>query len=222
MKITILTLFPQMFIGPFDHSIIQRAVEKKLVEVNFVDIRDFGIGSHKTVDDSPYGGGHGMILKIDVLKKAIDASRIKELSNNEEKIILTSASGKKYSQQKALDYSKLKHLIIICSHYEGVDARIEKYIDEEISVGEYVLTGGEIPAMIIVDSVTRLISGVLKEGVTENESFSSKLLEHGQYTRPDEFDGQKVPEVLLSGNHSKIKEWKKEKSLEKTTLRQNR
>lgn len=217
MKISILSLFPQMFQGPFDYSIVKLAKEKKLVEINFIDIRDFGIGKHKTVDDTPYGGGIGMILKVDVLKKAIEQTADKKLKKTEQKIILLSAIGKTYNQKLAKGFSNLKHLIIICGHYEGVDERIKKYIDLEISIGDYVLTGGEIPAMIIVDSVTRLISGVLKKGATENESFSKKMiLEHPQYTRPSEFEGENVPKILLSGNHKKIQEWKNKESLRKT------
>lgn len=217
MKISILSLFPQMFQGPFDYSIIKLAKEKKLVEINFIDIRDFGIGKHKTVDDKPYGGGIGMIIKVDVLKKAIEQTIDKKLKKNEQKIILLSASGKTYNQNLAKSFSKLKHLIIICGHYEGVDGRIKKYIDLEISVGDFVLTGGEIPAMLIADSVVRLIDGVLKIGATENESFSKKmLLEHPQYTRPTEFEGKSVPKILLSGNHQKIQDWKDKESLRKT------
>ncbi|EKD85627.1 MAG: tRNA (Guanine-N(1)-)-methyltransferase [uncultured bacterium] len=218
MKVSILTLFPKMFEGPFDLSIIQRAKEKKLIEINFVDIRDFGIGKHKTVDDKPYGGGIGMILKVDVLKNALDSVTEKKLKKNEQKIILLSATGEIYNQTKARDFSKLKHLIIICGHYEGVDERIKDFIDEEISIGDFVLTGGEIPAMLIIDSVGRLVKGVLKKGATENESFSeaNMHLEHAQFTRPYDFKGLKVPAILLSGNHEDIDAWKKKTSLEKT------
>ena len=218
MKISILTLFPQMFEGPFDFSIVKRAVEKKIVEIKFIDIREFGLGRHKIVDDKPYGGGLGMILKVDILKKAIDKAIDKNLTKNEQKIILLSASGKVYTQQKAKAFSKLKHLIIICGHYEGVDERMKEFIDEEISVGEFVLTGGEIPAMIIVDSITRLTKGVLKKGATEQESFSGKnmILEHPQYTRPVKFENLSVPEILLSGNHKLISEWKEQQSIKKT------
>lgn len=212
MKISILTLFPQMFKGPFDYSIVNRAREKGFVEIEFIDIRDFGIGSHKTVDDKPYGGGKGMILKVDVLKKAIDSSIDSKISKNERKIILMSAKGRTYDQAVAKEFSELKQLIIICGHYEGVDERILDYIDEEISIGNYVLTGGEIPAMAITDSLTRLIPGVLKEGVTENESFSTDTLEHPHYTRPEVFEEKHVPEVLLSGNHKNIEGWKKTNS----------
>lgn len=216
LKITILTLFPQMFTGPFDFSIIKRAVEDEKIQINLVDIRDFGEGKHQVVDDKPYGGGIGMVLKVDVLEKAINSVKDKKLNKDEQKIILTSASGKNYNQTKAREYSKLKHLIIICGHYEGVDERIMEFIDEEISIGEFVLTGGEIPAMLITDSVVRLVPGVLKEGATRLESFSDETLEHPQYTRPENYKGLKVPEVLLSGNHGKIEEWKRNESLKKT------
>lgn len=212
MKVSILTLFPKMFQGPFEYSIVKRAQEDGKIEINFIDIRNFGVGRHKMVDDKPYGGGVGMILKVDVLKRAIDATLDTKLSKREQKIILLSASGNTYSQKQAVIFSKLKHLIIICGHYEGVDERIKKYIDKEISIGNYVLTGGEIPAMVITDSITRLIKGVLKKSATQNESFSTddKTLEHPQYTRPDIFDNQKVPEILTSGDHKKIASWKKE------------
>lgn len=207
-----------MFAGPFDHSIIKMAQTKKLVEINFVDIRNFGIGKHKMVDDKPYGGGVGMILKVDVLKKAIDSVVSPKLTKTEQKIILLSASGKRYNQKFARSFSKLRHLIIICGHYEGVDARIEEFIDGEISIGDYILTGGEIPAMVLTDSVTRLIEGVLKKTATDAESFSGKdfKLEHSQYTRPSKFKGLIAPEILLSGNHKNIEEWKEKDALKKT------
>lgn len=216
MKITILTLFPQMLKGPFDFSIIKRAIDDKKIQINLVDIREFGEGKHKVVDDKPYGGGIGMVLKVDVLEKAVNSVKNPSLNQDEQKIILTSASGKTYTQEKAREYSNLKHLIIICGHYEGVDERIMEFIDEEISIGNFVLTGGEIPAMLITDSVTRLVPGVLKEGATKLESFSDETLEHPQYTRPVDFKGLKVPNVLTSGDHGKIEEWKKEESLKKT------
>ncbi len=216
MKITILTLFPQMLKSPFDFSIIKRAIEDGKIQINLVDIREFGEGKHKVVDDKPYGGGIGMVLKVDVLEKAIRSALDQNLNKDEQKVILTSASGKIYNQAKAREFSNLKHLIIICGHYEGVDERIMEFVDEEISIGEFVLTGGEIPAMLIVDSVARLVTGVLKEGATRLESFSDETLEHPQYTRPENFKGLKVPGILLSGNHGKIEEWKKEESLKKT------
>lgn len=224
MKIYILTLFPEMFDGIFDHSIIARATNKKLVSISLINIRDFGEGRHKVVDDSPYGGGAGMVLKADVLAKAVKKLKIKNKQSlrsgelQKSKTILTSASGTPYKQYKARELAKLKELVIICGHYEGVDERfIKNYVDEQISIGDYVLTGGEIPAMVIVDSVVRLISGVLqKEEATINESFTENLLEGPQYTKPREFEGSKIPEILLSGDHAEIAKWRKQKSLEKT------
>ncbi len=220
MKITILTLFPEMFSGPFDHSIVKRAKEKGLIDINFINVRDFGIGKHQVIDDTSYGGGVGMVMRVDVLHEAIKSAKCKVQSAKcNEKTVLLSASGKTFKQQTAKEYSQLDHLILICGHYEGVDARIEHYIDEEISIGDFVLTGGEIPAMLIIDSVTRLIDGVITEGATEDESFSEKngmLLEYPHYTKPQEYEGRKVPEILLSGNHPKITEWKKEEVVKKT------
>lgn len=217
MKITILTLFPEMFAGPFSHSIVKIAKEKNLVEINVKDIREFGLGTHKTVDDTPYGGGKGMILRVDVLNQAIENAKDKNLDKEEERVVLMSPQGKTFNQEKASNFSKLKHLIILCGHYEGVDARIDNFIDEKISIGDFIVTGGEIPAMLIADSVTRLIKGVLKEGVTKSESFPL-FLEHNQYTKPGEYKGLKVPEVLMSGNHKKIEEHKKIES-ENITLK---
>jgi tRNA (guanine37-N1)-methyltransferase len=218
MKISILTLFPEMFTGPFDHSIIKRAKEKGLVEIAFINIRDFGIGTHKMVDDTPYGGGVGMVMRVDVLHKAIEKAKGKSDKGKVTKTVLMSASGKPYKQQSAKAFSKLDHLILICGHYEGVDDRILKYIDEEISIGDYVLTGGELPAMVITDSVVRLLEGAITQGAVEDESFSNKqeILEYPHYTKPRDYDGEEVPEVLLSGNHKEIAKWRDDKSLEKT------
>ena len=211
MKLSIITLFPEVFHPILNSSILKRAQEKGLVNFKLINLRDFGEGKHQQVDDRPYGGGAGMVLRADILAKALHKVR-------SHKIILMSASGKPYKQTKAREFSKLKHLIIVCGHYEGIDQRfIDKYVDEEISIGDYVLTGGEVPAMVIIDSITRLIPGVLqKPEAIINESFSEGLLEYPQYTRPEEFEGEKVPEVLLSGNHAEIKKWRSQKSLEKT------
>ncbi|MDO8573988.1 MAG: tRNA (guanosine(37)-N1)-methyltransferase TrmD [Candidatus Daviesbacteria bacterium] len=214
MKFSIITLFPEVFEPILNSSILKRAQKKGLVEFELVNLRNFGEGVHQVVDDKPYGGGVGMVLKADILAKAVKNSKF-EIRNS--KLILMSASGTPYKQTKAQEFSKLDHLIVVCGHYEGVDQRfIDKYVDEEICVGDYVLTGGEIPAMVIIDSITRLIPEVLKPEATQNESFSENLLEHPQYTRPEEFDGAKVPEVLLSGNHGEVDKWRAEKSLEKT------
>lgn len=214
MKISIITLFPASF-DILNSSILKRAQAKGKVKFELINLRDFGSGKHQVVDDRPYGGGAGMVLKPDILAKTLKSLRLhlKGVS-----VVLTSASGIPYKQEKAREFSKLDHLIIVCGHYEGVDQRfIDKYVNEEISIGDYVLTGGEIPAMVIVDSVVRLIKGVLKKPeATINESFSENLLEGPQYTRPEEFEGIKVPEVLLSGDHKKIAEWRKDKSQELT------
>lgn len=216
MKISILTLFPEMFSGPFDHSMVKNAKQKKLVNINFVNIRKFGVGRHRAVDDKPYGGGHGMILRVDVLERAINETKDKNLRTGEQKIILLSPHGKTFNQKKAEQLAGLKHLILICGHYEGVDERVKNFIDEEISVGDFIVTGGEIPAMLITDAVTRLIRGVLKEGVTSAESFS-RFLEYPQYTKPNTHKGSCVPTILLSGDHKKIKSWRDKLSLATTS-----
>jgi len=226
MQITILTLFPEMFSGPFDYSIIKRAKEKKLVDIKLVNIRDFGIGKHRTVDDTPYGGGVGMIMRVDVLHKAITYAKSIYPSSNHQKVVLLSASGKTFTQQRAKDFSILDHLILLCGHYEGVDERIKHYIDQEISIGDFILTGGEIPAMLVADAVTRLIPGVLPEGATDNESFSlveaqnaASLLEYPHYTKPQTYENHSVPDVLLCGNHKQIEEWRLQKAKELTKKR---
>ncbi len=223
LKISILTLFPEMFQGPFEYSIVKKAQDKHLVEINIIDLRNSGIGKQKQVDDTPYGGGIGMVMRVDVLSKAIaEVKREKGKVKSYEKTVLLSAAGKTFNQQKANEFSKLDHLVLVCGHYEGVDARVKKYIDEEISIGDFVTTGGEIPAMLLTDSVTRLVPGVLKFGAAINESFSligndgGVYLEYPQYTKPAEFDGMSVPEVLLSGNHKKIDEWRMAQALEVT------
>lgn len=227
MTISIITLFPEVFDPILNASILKRAQKKGLVKFELINLRDFGEGKHKLVDNRPYGGGAGMILRADILAKALH-SVVSKLPTTNYKLqtILASASGKPYKQNKAQQFSKLDHLIIICGHYEGVDQRfIDKYIDEEISIGDYVLTGGEIPAMVIADSIVRLIPGVLeKPEATENESFSPStinnkqytILEYPHYTRPEEFEGFKVPEILLSGNHGEIEKWRKEQAVKKT------
>jgi len=223
MKITILTLFPEMFIGPFDHSIIKNAKQKCLIEIDFINIRDFGKGRHKVVDDTEYGGGIGMVIKVDVLHQAIQSARCKRMQDAKEckeKVVLLSATGKTYNQQIARSFSELDHLILLCGHYEGVDERTKNYIDQEISIGDFILTGGEIPSMLLVDSITRLIKGVLPEGAVEDESFSEienqTILEYPHYTNPRDYNGYIVPEVLLSGNHQKINDWRKNQAIEKT------
>jgi len=215
MKISVITLFPQMFESTFNYSIIKRAVDKKLIELSFVDLRDFGIGKHKLVDDTPYGGGNGMVLRVDVVHSAIEKTLDKKYKKSQQKIILLTPHGKKFGQAKALKFSKLKHLIILCGHYEGFDERVTDYVDEQISVGDFVLTGGEIPAMLLIDSVARLTKGVIKKGSREDESFPN-LLEYPHYTKPRIFEGKKVPEILLSGNHPEIKKWRQDLSYKTT------
>lgn len=214
MRIDILTLFPKMFKGPFDESIIKRAQEKGLVQINIHDLRQWGLTERRTVDERPYGGGVGMVLMVEPIFNAL-----KELKKTNTKVILLTPQGKTFNQKKAKELTKFDHLIFICGHYEGFDERIRQFlIDEEISIGDYVLTGGELPSMIITDTIIRLIPGVLeKEEATEFESFSNEnLLEYPQYTRPEEYNGWKVPEILLSGNHAEITKWRNEKALEKT------
>jgi tRNA (guanine37-N1)-methyltransferase len=214
MRIDIVTLFPKMFKGPFDESIIKRAQEKGLVQINIHNLRQWGLTERRTVDERPYGGGVGMVLMVEPIFKALQ-----ELKKPNTKVILLTPQGKTFNQKKAKELTKCDHLIFICGHYEGFDERIREYLsDEEISIGDFVLTGGELPAMIITDTIIRLIPGVLKkEEATEFESFSDEnLLEYPQYTRPEEFNGWKVPEVLLSGNHAEIGKWRKGKALEKT------
>src|SRR3989344_1698892 len=218
MKISILTLFPEMFEGPFRYSIVKKALDKKLVAIELINIRDFGIGRHKTVDDTCYGGGTGMIMRVDVVDKAIKSIVSKKIK---QRIVLLDARGEKFTQKKAFEFSKIDHLILICGHYEGFDERIKQYlIDESISIGDYILTGGEIPAMVISDAVVRLIPNVIKNDATQFESFSKLddgseliLLEYPQYTKPDNYEGRKVPEILLSGNHAKIKKWRQEQAI---------
>ena len=211
MKFDVLTLFPEMF-EPLNSSIIGRAKEKNLIEISLINIRDFSKDKHKKVDDTPYGGGAGMVMMPDVVYDAY-----KSIKDESAKVIYMSPQGKKLTQKKVEELAKNKHLIILCGHYEGIDQRvIDKIVDEEISIGDYVLTGGELPAMVLIDSVSRYAEGVITKESTNEESFTNGLLEYPQYTRPEVFEGEKVPEVLLSGHHANIEKWRKEKSLEIT------
>ena len=212
MKFDVLTLFPEMF-KSLDESIIGKAKEKQLIEINLINIRDFSKDKHKKVDDTPYGGGAGMVIMPDVVYDAYLSINQKENA----KVIYLSPQGKVLNQNKVKELSKENHLILLCGHYEGIDQRVlDEIVDEEISIGDYVLTGGELPAMVLIDSVSRYIEGVLNEESIKEESFSNKLLEYPQYTRPEEFRGIRVPEVLVSGHHENIKKWRNEKSLEIT------
>ena len=212
MKFDVLTLFPEMF-EPLKSSIIGRAIEKNLINLNLINIRDFSKDKHKKVDDTPYGGGAGMIMKPDVVYDAY-----KSIQDKNAKVIYMSPQGNKLNQKKVVELANEEHLIILCGHYEGIDQRvIDEIVDEEISIGDYVLTGGEIPAMVLIDSVSRYARGVIAEESIEEESFANGMLEYPQYTRPEVFNGVKVPEVLLSGHHANIEKWRKEKSLEITT-----
>ena len=222
MRFDVLTLFPEMF-DILNESIIGRAKEKGLINVNLINIRDFSKNKHKKVDDTPYGGGAGMVIQPDVVYDAYksviknnDKSGLDEKSKKT-KVIYMSPQGKKLDQQKVEELSKQEHLILLCGHYEGIDQRVlDTIVDEEISIGDYVLTGGELPAMVLIDSVSRYVEGVLKDGSTTEESFSQGLLEYPQYTRPEIFEEQQVPEVLRSGNHQMIDKWRREQSLKRT------
>lgn len=214
IRFDILTLFPEIIEGMVSSSILKRAIEKGLIEINIIDFREYAGNKHSTVDDYAYGGGAGMLIRVDPIYRALNT--IEGISSAHK--ILTSPSGNVWSQKKAEEFSKLDHIVIVCGHYEGIDARVLNYIDEEVSIGDYVLTGGEIPAGVIMDSVSRLVSGVIADDSTVNESFSMGLLEYPQYTRPQEFDGYKVPDILLSGHHANIKKWQRYEALKKTYI----
>ena len=211
MKIDILTLFPNMFEGVFQESIIKRAIEDKKVEINLINFRDYSKDPHHKVDDTPYGGGAGMVLTCQPIFDCI-----KKIKTDESKIILLTPSGTPYKQEMAYKLSNYKHLIIICGHYEGFDERIKSICNMEISIGDYVLTGGEIPAMVLVDSITRLIPGVITDESHINDSFNDKLLDYPTYTKPRVYEGMEVPDVLLSGDHKKIDEYRKQESIRLT------
>lgn len=228
MKFHIITIFPQIFESYFGESIISRATKKNIIGINIINLRDFTTDKHRTVDDTPYGGGAGMIFKIEPIYKAIEKIKsdikskvkskklkvqLKSQKFDEARVILFSAKGKKFTQTDVRRLAKYENLILICGRYEGVDERVTQYIaDEEISIGDYVLTGGEIPAMIIVDSITRLLPGVLgnTESIEEESHNKTGTLEYPQYTKPEDFMGHNVPKILLSGNHAEIKKWKKD------------
>jgi tRNA (guanine37-N1)-methyltransferase len=210
-KIDVLTLFPDMFSGPFDASIIKRAQSKGLIKIEVHDLRKWGEGERRNVDDRPYGGGVGMLLRVDIIDRALYDLKLK-VKSKKLKVILLDATGERFTETKAVELSKTDHLILIAGHYEGVDHRVHEHlVDEVISIGDYVLTGGEIPAMVVVDSVIRLIPGVLgKDESSFDESHKEPgYLEYPQYTRPEDYKGWSVPKILLSGNHKEIDKWRK-------------
>ncbi|UUV17990.1 tRNA (guanosine(37)-N1)-methyltransferase TrmD [Fusobacteria bacterium ZRK30] len=212
MKINILTLFPAMFAGFKSESIIKRAINSGSLEINIIDIRDYTFDKHNTADDTPFGGGAGMVLKAEPIFRALE--------NTSGKVIYTSPQGVTLNQNLSNDLSAEEEITIIAGHYEGIDERvIEEKVDLEISIGDFVLTGGELPAMVIADSIARLLPGVIKKDSYEQDSFYNGLLDHPHYTRPAEFDGLKVPEILLSGHHKNIELWRKKESLKRTYLR---
>lgn len=211
MRIKVLSLFPKMFDGILNESIIKRAIDDKKVNIDVIDLRSYSKDKHNKVDDTIYGGGAGMLIKCEPVFDAID-----DLKTKNTKVIMLSPDGVKYNQEKAYELSKEKNIILLCGHYEGFDERINTVVDEKISIGDYVLTGGEIPAMAIIDSVTRLLPGVINEESHLNDSFNNDLLDYPQYTKPKEYRGMKVPDVLLSGDHKKIDEWRREEQIKKT------
>lgn len=213
LKIDIITLFPEIFFGPFSSSIIGRARDKNLVEINAVDLRNYAHDKHKTVDDTPYGGGPGMLMKVDVLFEAVQS-----LKTDESIVLLTGPSGEKFTQTTAHELKQCNHIIIICGHYEGVDERVRTLlVDREISIGDYILTSGNLAAMVMTDAIVRLLPGVLGDDASgEDESFENGLLEYPQYTKPPVFKGLEVPRILLSGNHAGIQEWRRAQSVAAT------
>ena len=211
MQIDIMTLFPSIIDGFLSESIIKRAIDKGLVKINVINFRDYSPLNNKQVDDTPYGGGAGMLLRCEPIFECLDA-----IANDDSHIILLSPEGITYNQSKARDLTKYKHLILICGHYEGFDERIKTRVDEVISIGDFVLTGGEIPASAIVDSVVRLLPGVINEESLDSESFTDNLLDYPQYTKPAEYRGLKVPDILISGNHQKIAEYRANEKIKKT------
>lgn len=216
MKIDILTLFPKMFEGVFNESILKRAQERALVQINLINFRDLSLDKHKKVDDYPYGGGAGMVLTPQPIFDAVES--VVNESRANPRILLMSPQGERFTQKKAEELAKEDHLVLICGHYEGFDERIREHLaTDELSIGDYVLTGGELASMVIVDSVVRLIPGLLgNEKSRQDDSFSTGLLEYPQYTRPYDFRGYQVPDVLLSGDHQKIEEWRRQESLRRT------
>ncbi|BAV58598.1 tRNA (guanine-N(1)-)-methyltransferase [Endomicrobiia bacterium] len=226
MKIDILTIFPGMFKGPLTESLIGKAIEKEILKINIIDIRSFSKDKHKKVDDKSFGGGCGMVMKLEPLYDAIKSTGVKKKNSTYKNpytkpyVIYMSPQGRILSDSIVKNLAKFKQLVIICGHYEGVDERTMNYVDEEISIGDYILTGGEIPAMVLIDSTARMLTGVVKEkSSVKNDSFYNNLLDYPHYTRPAVFKGYKIPEVLLSGDHKKISEWRVEESYKRTKER---
>ena len=211
MKIDILSLFPEMFEGFLETSIIKRARDNGYVEINIHNFRDYSLDKHNKVDDYPYGGGAGMVLMCEPIFRCLD-----EIKTDESFVIMMSPAGKVFKQEVAVDLSKKKHIIILCGHYEGFDERIKSIVDMELSIGDYVLTGGEVPAMVVSDAITRLIPGVITSTSLDSESFNDGLLDYPNYTRPEEFRGMRVPEVLLSGHHKNIEEYRMNERIKRT------
>jgi tRNA (guanine37-N1)-methyltransferase len=218
MRFDILTLFPEMFSSPFKESILAKAIEKGLIEVRTINIRDFALDKHRIVDDAPYGGGQGMVMKVEPIARAIEQVKSEDPSV---RIIYLTPEGKPLNEEMVRELSSRSHLVLLCGRYEGVDERVrELFIDEEISIGDYVLTGGELAAMVLIDAVSRLLPGVLgSDRSAEEDSFFGSLLEYPQYTRPATFRGHEVPEVLLSGNHQAISLWRRKEALRRTWMR---
>jgi tRNA (guanine37-N1)-methyltransferase len=216
LQIDIITIFPDIFFGPFSESIINRAISNDIVKINCVNLRDYTNDKHRTVDDTPYGGGPGMLMKADPLFKAVE-----DCKSNNSYVILATPQGEPYNQKIAEELSRKKHLVFVCGHYEGIDERVRtNLVDREISIGDYVLTSGNLPTMVIIDSLVRLLPGVLGDYESvKDESFAAGLLEYPQYTKPAVFRGLKVPDILLSGNHKLIREWRKERALTRTRER---
>ena len=215
MKVDVLTLFPGMFAGPMDESILRRAQEKRRLELTIRNLRDWTHDRHRTVDDEPYGGGPGMVLKPEPIFEAIE-----ELAGDTTQVVMLSPQGQPFRQSKARELGGHEHLLMLCGAYEGFDERVRSLVNHELSIGDYVLTNGALPAMVVIDAVTRLLPGVLGDDLSSTEeSFSENLLEYPQYTRPADFRGMKVPEVLLSGDHGAVEEWRQEQAAERTAQR---
>lgn len=220
MRIDIITLFPDMFTGPLSESIIKRAIANDKVVINLHQLRDYAPDRHGTVDDAPYGGGAGMVLKVDVIDRALQAVKASGEAGIQPFVMLMTPQGQVFKQQKARELSNKEWLIFLCGHYEGFDERVRSLVDAELSLGDYVLTGGELAAMVMTDAIVRLLPGVLgKEASHQDESHEDGLLEYPHYTRPDEYKGQIVPEILKSGNHAAIEQWRREQSVLRTKER---